>query len=458
MTNKTKHRAAIYARISEDRAGEAAGVDRQLAACRAEIEARGWTAAGEYVDNDVSAYSGKRRPAYERLLADAAAGNFDTVVVWAADRLYRRIADLERLVDALAGIDIDALHSGDVDLSTADGRMVARVLGSVGQHESEKKGERVAAAYQDRISRGDFGGGVRRLGYLRGMRQLHPKESAYLRDAYHGIAAGESLYKWVKEAEHRGIVGSAKGRPITSQVLKDALLRPANAGLVAYKGELLDAKSKAPTIVDEQLWRQVRAILTDPGRRTSPGPKPTTLLSGIARCGVCGEPVRGSQRSHGVLTYRCVRACVSRRRRRLDPVVTDAVLDYLEANADALRAEAAAATAVDLGPERAEAGRIRSQLEALSDLLAAGELELADYTTSTRKLRDRLAAIEADLASSSPRPVTAGALDDIRARWDELSLSDQRAIVSECVESVVVTPVPAGSRTWGLGVEILWKE
>ncbi len=65
---------AIYARISRDPSGDMLGVTRQLEDCRAEAERRGWTVAEEYVDDDTSAYSGKTRPAYERLQRDIGDG------------------------------------------------------------------------------------------------------------------------------------------------------------------------------------------------------------------------------------------------------------------------------------------------------------------------------------------------------------------------------------------------
>ena len=66
-------KAAVYARISSDD-GSALGVSRQVADCRRLAEDLGWEVAEEYVDNDVSAYSGKKRPAYERMLTDLADG------------------------------------------------------------------------------------------------------------------------------------------------------------------------------------------------------------------------------------------------------------------------------------------------------------------------------------------------------------------------------------------------
>ena len=82
-------RAAIYVRISKDRAGAGLGVARQEEDCRALCERRGWQVARVFVDNDVSAYSGKPRPAWRELLTDLAAGRADAVVCWHVDRLTR---------------------------------------------------------------------------------------------------------------------------------------------------------------------------------------------------------------------------------------------------------------------------------------------------------------------------------------------------------------------------------
>jgi site-specific DNA recombinase len=58
---------AIYARISSDQDGTALGVARQVQDCRGLAKSLGWVVAEEYVDNDLSAFSGKRRPGYEAI-------------------------------------------------------------------------------------------------------------------------------------------------------------------------------------------------------------------------------------------------------------------------------------------------------------------------------------------------------------------------------------------------------
>jgi site-specific DNA recombinase len=111
--------ASIYARISSDQDGTALGVTRQLADCR-ELAARlGWTVAEEYVDNDLSAFSGKRRPAYEQMVADIADGHRDAVLVYHVDRLTRRPIELEQFVDTVTAAKVRHVRfvsGADVDI------------------------------------------------------------------------------------------------------------------------------------------------------------------------------------------------------------------------------------------------------------------------------------------------------------------------------------------------------
>ena len=63
---KTTRSAGIYVRISQDRGGAGLGVERQEEDCRALAQRLGWAVVEVYCDNDLSAFTGKRRPDYER--------------------------------------------------------------------------------------------------------------------------------------------------------------------------------------------------------------------------------------------------------------------------------------------------------------------------------------------------------------------------------------------------------
>src|SRR5438105_1425755 len=95
MFHDMPNAAALYCRISEDREGDGAGVRRQEADCKALAKRRGWLVADVFIDNDVGAYAGKRRPEYVRMVQAIKAGDVDAVIVWHLDRLTRRPAELE---------------------------------------------------------------------------------------------------------------------------------------------------------------------------------------------------------------------------------------------------------------------------------------------------------------------------------------------------------------------------
>lgn len=90
--------AAIYCRISRDRRKEAANVASRERACRALATRLGWEVVDVLIDNDLSAYSGKPRPGYARLMDGLSDGTYTGVVAWHPDRLHRRPVELEEFI------------------------------------------------------------------------------------------------------------------------------------------------------------------------------------------------------------------------------------------------------------------------------------------------------------------------------------------------------------------------
>src|SRR4029077_11035227 len=129
---------------SNDPTGQELGVTRQLDDCLALADTLGWEGVTRYDDNDPSAFNGKTRPGFEAMLDAMKAGQFGALLVWHTDRLYRSMKDLLRLIDIADAnrVSIKTVQGGDLDLSTSAGRMVAKILGSVAEQESEHKGER----------------------------------------------------------------------------------------------------------------------------------------------------------------------------------------------------------------------------------------------------------------------------------------------------------------------------
>lgn len=452
-------RAAIYARISDARGDDTAGVDRQQEDCLALCAERGWEVVGVYVDNSKSAYSGKRRPAYEQMLAEIRAGNVDVLVAYSSDRIYRRLGDLERLVDELGSTQVATVKSGRVDLTTADGRMTARILGSVGQHESEKRGERVKRAYEQRRAQGKNVGGYRRFGYTKDASALVEDEAAALRLGYEMVMRGASLGEVARTFFEQGFRSRSKDKTaIPPATIREQLLRPINAGLVEVNGEMVAGVSQAPALIDVETWEVVRAILTDPARKKNTQGRPSiNLASGIAVCGVCGGKMLASARGgkgdgNSRKNYRCRSSqriqgpsCVTRSRDLVDGFITNVILGYLELHrheiASALGRLKAGAP-VDNSADIAEAERIRRELASLAELLASGTLGAADFAAATSKLRARLDVVEESIApSATTSSATAELLDrgaDIKASWEALDVYGKRRIITELVDRIVI--------------------
>src|SRR6266545_4382422 len=179
--------AGIYERISYDPKGDLLGTGRQEPPSRELCGRKGWTVVEPpYVDDDVSAYHPKRRPAYERLLADVAAGRITAIVAWHTDRLTRRPIENEGLIDLVERyhVKLSTVKVGDHDLETPAGRMQFRMLGVLARYEVEHMAERRQLMLADRAGKGlpNFGG-VRPFGFQQGGMELDDDEGEVIRPA-----------------------------------------------------------------------------------------------------------------------------------------------------------------------------------------------------------------------------------------------------------------------------------
>jgi site-specific DNA recombinase len=151
--------AAIYSRTSHDPKGRQAAVARQESDCRRMAEDRDWLVLEPvYRENDASAStrSEKRRPVFEQLMQDVASGGVEILLTNSTSRLTRRPMEYERLIEmhSRTGMEIHTVVSGPVQLGTADGRAIARVLAVIDAAEAERISERTARTKLQRAEQG----------------------------------------------------------------------------------------------------------------------------------------------------------------------------------------------------------------------------------------------------------------------------------------------------------------
>lgn len=472
-------RAGIYVRISQDRTGLEAGVRRQERECRELAERLGWQVAEYYADNGVSAYNVKRRrPEYERMKADLESGRIDAVVAWHPDRLYRRAKELEAVIDLISEtkVKVATVQTGDVDLASPNGRLVARIGASVAQHESEHKSERVKAWHRERARAGKPNGGLRPFGYRPDRVTIDEAEAALIREAAARRLAGDSFHTIVTDWNARGL-RTVTGRKWTVTSLGGVMRGPRIAGLRQHAGSLHDAVW--PPIVAREDWEAICAMRKDNGVRGRP---PKHLLTGFVWCGGThrdGTPCdarlstshAGARATGKLRTYACAGAqshyhgCgrVAAHAEKVEEVVVDRMLGFFD-RSPLQEVVAARAGSDETSRELlATLANLEDRLDKLEHEYFVEELLSKPRFLKLRsELKDRIAEVTSQLESTGQvravgrMPVGLG---DLRAWWLTASVEDRRKVLALVIDRIVVHPVSkrGGNVFDEERVEVMWK-
>lgn len=157
-----------YIRVSTtDQARDGFSLDAQRKAIEAECERRGWELVDVLADEG---YSGKRddRPALQQALSLLKRKKASAIVVVRMDRLARSTQHLCEfiLTSRRQKWGIVAMDFG-FDTTTANGRLIARILASVAEWESEVNGERVREGMAEKRATLKASGQPVRFGFQR---------------------------------------------------------------------------------------------------------------------------------------------------------------------------------------------------------------------------------------------------------------------------------------------------
>ena len=436
---------------------------------------RGYTVVEVLEDGGISAYDTRHsRPGYDRLLALIRAGSVDRVVCYNVDRLHRSTRQLLDYLELCRsrGVITEATQGQDLNPMSSDGILMASILGSVATAESARKAERVNRAKLQAVEQGVFqqGGRYRAYGWTRAG-EVIPAEAEVVREAADRLLEGQSLRSITRDMAARGVL-TAAGRPMDAQALRRILKHPRTAALSSWspadddgnhseRNRVILAQGQWEPLLDRETWEAVVALLENPARSTNHvGTAPRHLLTGHARCSVCGGKmitVSDGKASDGTprRTYKCSntgdgRRHVTRRVNVLDPYVVTVVLAALEAmdlgqylTAGDAHDDGAAASLV---AQRRELEERLADLEASLASVSGGAV--AVITRAVAKVSGELETVTERLAEvnqaegGSALTAVIGA-DDMAQRWDGLDIETRRRVVRELV-TVTIHPARPG--------------
>ena len=171
--NEEKKKCGLYMRVStEDQAREGFSLPEQKARLETFCEFKGYEIIDYYTDAGISAKTGNHRPEFERLKNDIKAKKINTIVALKLDRITRSIYDWENLMTFLDENDayLDCVND-EINTTSANGKMISRLLMSVSQNEIERTSERTKIGLAGAIKQGHIPH-IAPLGYKREDKKL----------------------------------------------------------------------------------------------------------------------------------------------------------------------------------------------------------------------------------------------------------------------------------------------
>ena len=154
--NEEKKKCGLYMRVStEDQAREGFSLPEQKERLEAFCKFKGYEIVDYYEDAGISAKTGNHRPEFERLKDDIKAKRINTIVALKLDRITRSIYDWENLMTFLDENNayLDCVND-EINTTSANGKMISRLLMSVSQNEIERTSERTKVGMAGAIKNG----------------------------------------------------------------------------------------------------------------------------------------------------------------------------------------------------------------------------------------------------------------------------------------------------------------
>lgn len=486
-TSPSRPRAILLARLSDNREdvdltdeGIPLSLEDQIRRMSEKAGSLGWDVWKVIKNPRLSAYKrrkitlpdGRReyrvfRPDLREALDHLTAGRATALLCLDLDRAFRDPKDLQDLIDVVEHaqypIVVDSV-TGSLRMEKGRDNFDAEIRVLVANKASRDTARRVAAARERQALNGQYGGGRRPFGFCLGAPDVPSgtvpddlgcpwhggrtcrtgistikAEIDVIADCSNRLLQGISLRALAAELR-AGDVPTVTGAPWSAETLRDILLRPRNAALTVYRGEILEGVT-APwePIVKREVFEAVRELLTDPSRRVGPGAAPRWHGSGLYRCGICtppdtatGKPVTVQVTLGGrTPRYRCKdHNHLTRNVEHVDNAVFAHVL-YALTHPRAYELLSAPAPDVDAEALRAERKAIGNRLDLMAEDEVLGLKTRAQVIAATKRGQARTAEIDELLnatVTSDPLAAVINAPDPVAA-WDVLELADQRLFI-----------------------------
>ena len=298
------NRAAIYARVSDkSQDGEdKTSISEQTGDMEAYCESKGLTITARY--QEVGRGWSKKRPEFQRMLADARRGRFDTIVCWKSDRLSRGMYPAAALMEVVEAHQIrleavlDAIDMKTFGLMAAIGKIELdnfRERSTMGKRGTAKQGRVPTGGVPYGYRIGDDGRFevieeqaevVRRIFHMY-VDERMGSYSIAVRLTDEGVPTQSGKMLWLQSRVHH-ILGNAtytgtwlygRYRHVSTEDGMKVYDQPKDTWI----------EIPVPQVVDDETWKRAQKLKKQRGTKAKRNTKVVYLLQHLLKCGECGR-------------------------------------------------------------------------------------------------------------------------------------------------------------------------
>ena len=303
-----KDKVALYGRVSTEDQAERGTIEGQREWLHKYADLHDLDVTGEYYDDGITGTLPlPERPEGARLMEHAAAGNFETVIVYRVDRLGRSARTLLAAHDALEKVGVNIRSATEpFDTSTGVGEFFFVLLSGIAGLEKRTITERMTMG-RDRVLRdGKWTGGPIPFGYeLDDDGHLVPNETQapIAVSVFENIAEGSSATAEARRLNALGVPTYRRygsGRVVTvgeswlPSRINAMIHNRLYAGAHVFKSRGGAIERGAPALVAQETWDKANAQLVTNRALSKGNAKHRYLLRGLIKCSDCGASYTGT--------------------------------------------------------------------------------------------------------------------------------------------------------------------
>ena len=309
-------RVTYYARVSSESDEQLNSLGNQVSYYEDLIRRNlPWTFVPGYIDEGLSGISTKKRENFNRMIEDAAEGQFDLIITKEISRFARNTLDSIQYTRQLLSYGVGVFFQNDnINTFDEDAELRLSIMSSIAQDELRKLSSRVKFGHQQAIKSSVVLGNSRIFGYTKadGKLVIDETEAPMVRELFELYATGEYSMKQLETLFWEKGYRNHNGKKIAHTTMSNLISNPKYKGYyVGNKVKVVDMFTKkqkflppeewvmfkdesgeiVPAIVSEELWDAANAVLTRRSRdvkRRQNLCNHDNLLTGKLYCTHCG--------------------------------------------------------------------------------------------------------------------------------------------------------------------------